>query len=113
MQEKTARPGALSAPPRRRATGETCEIPGADPERVRQGRAVLLDDETYAQLAEAFRTLADSSRATIVHSLLRQELCTCARAGITRPPEPAVSRQLRGRRSHWLVKSRREGRKVY
>ncbi len=46
-----------------RAAAGGCIVRGADPERVELGREVLLDDETYARLAEIFRTLADSSRA--------------------------------------------------
>ncbi len=97
----------------RLAGGETCEAPGADPRRVEQGRATLLDDETYARLAEVFRTLADSSRAKIVHSLLQQDLCTCDLAELCGLSEPAVSQHLRLLRALRLVKTRREGKKVY
>lgn len=97
-----------------RATfGDTCDVPGADPERVQRGRRALLDDEIYARLAEIFRTLADSSRARIVHSLLHQDLCTCDLAAITGLSEPAVSQHLRILRALRLVKSRREGKRVY
>ena len=99
------------------ASGSTpvtvCRVPGADPERVRRGRDVILDDETYARLAETFRALADFSRARIVHSLLRQELCTCDLAAITCLSEPAVSQHLRLLRALGLVKTRREGKKVF
>ncbi len=102
-----------AGPSARRVSADACEIPGADPERVQQGREVLLDDETYARLAEIFRTLADSSRAKIVHSLLRQELCTCDLAAITCLSEPAVSQHLRLLRALRLVKTRRAGKKVF
>ncbi len=112
MGEQAEMPEDVAGLPTRRG-GETCEIPGADPERVQQGREVLLDDETYARLAEIFRTLADSSRAKIVHSLLRQELCTCDLAAITCLSEPAVSQHHRLLRALSLVKTRRAGKKVY
>jgi len=95
------------------ASDEVCGIPGADPGRVRLGRECLLPDDTYARLAETFRILADSSRAKIVHSLLRQELCTCDLAAITGLSEPAVSQHLRLLRALRLVKTRREGKKVF
>ena len=113
MGEQVERLGEMAALSTRRMAAETCEIPGADPERVQQGREVLLDDETYAHLAEIFRTLADSSRAKIVHSLLRQELCTCDLAAITCLSEPAVSQHLRLLRALRLVKTRRAGKKVF
>ena len=91
----------------------TCEVSGADPERVRQGRGLLLDEAAYGLLAETFRSLADPSRAKIAHSLLRQELCTCDLASITCLSEPAVSQHLRLLRDLRLVKTRREGKKVY
>jgi len=80
---------------------------------VQRGRQLLLDDEIYLRLAEIFRTLADSSRARIVHSLLQQDLCTCDLAAITCLSEPAVSQHLRILRALCLVKSRREGKRVY
>ena len=93
--------------------GETCDIRGADLTRVRIGRAALLGEGSYARLADTFRSLADPSRARIAHSLLRQDLCTCDLAGITGLSEPSVSQHLRLLRTLRLVKTRREGRKVF
>lgn len=100
-----------TAPARR--GGELCLAGGADAERVAQGRALLLDDGLYAQLAETFRALADSTRAKIVYSLLRQELCTCDLAAITGQSESAVSQHLRVLRQLRLVKNRRDGKMVF
>jgi DNA-binding transcriptional ArsR family regulator len=95
------------------AAEDACEVRGADLERVREGRAFLLPSDQYSSLAESFRALADTNRARIVHSLLRQELCTCDLAAITRLSEPAVSQHLRLLRDLRMVKTRRVGRKVY
>jgi DNA-binding transcriptional ArsR family regulator len=92
---------------------EVCEVPGADPERVSRGRKLLLSEDSYAQLAEVFRSLADPSRAKIVYSLLQQELCTCDLAAITCLSEPAVSQHLRVLRSLRLVRTRRQGKRVF
>ena len=47
-----------------------CEVKGADLERVRRGRAGLLPERSYSLLAATFRSLADPTRARILHSLL-------------------------------------------
>ena len=107
---KSARtPSALAASD----TTESCGQSVADQQRVVQRRALLLDDATYDELAATFRALADSSRAKIVYSLLKQELCTCDLALITGISESAVSHHLRMLRQLRLVKSRREGKLVY
>ena len=96
-----------------RPLAASCEVKGADPGRVALARADLLDDDSYARLAELFRALADSSRAKIVHCLLRHELCTCDLAAVTALSEPAVSQHLRLLRALRLVRTRREGKKVF
>ncbi len=89
-----------------------CAARGADELRVARGRALLLDDATYGELAEIFRALADPTRAKIVYSLLRQDLCTCDLAAILGASESAVSQHLRMLRHLRLVKSRRAGKLV-
>ena len=95
------------------AEAERCRDHGADPERVARGRRLLLNDEMFALLAETFRTLADSTRAKIVYSLLHQELCTCDLAALTGVSEAAASQHLKMLRQLRVVKSRREGKLVY
>ena len=92
---------------------EACLIPGADRERVARGRAALLGDDAYFDLAETFRALADGTRAKIVYSLLQQDLCTCDLAAIIGASESAVSQHLRMLRQLRLVKSRRQGKMVF
>ena len=81
--------------------------------RCEEVNAYLLADEVYFQLAETFRALADSTRAKIVYSLLRQELCTCDLAAIVGASESAVSQHLRVLRQLRLVKNRRAGKQVF
>ncbi len=90
-----------------------CMLPGANRERVERGRATLLPEETYGEVAEIFRALGDSSRAKIVYSLLKQEVCTCDLAAITGSSESSVSQHLRILRQLRLVKSRRSGKQVF
>lgn len=92
---------------------EGCQIPGASQDRVAAARATLFDDETAIEVAEIFRALGDSSRAKIMYSLLRQELCTCDLAAITGTSESSVSQHLRVLRQLRLVKNRRQGKQVF
>ena len=92
---------------------EACDIPGADLKRVAEGRRLLQEDSLYLELAETFRSLADPSRARILHSLLHQELCTCDLAGIVGLSESAVSQHLRVLRNLHVVKAKRSGRRVF
>jgi len=95
------------------ASGPACLVRGADTERVARGRAALLDDDTYLQIADTFRALADGTRAKIVYSLLRQELCTCDLAAIVGVSESVVSQHLRVLKQLRLVRSRRSGKMVF
>ncbi|MBI4493931.1 MAG: helix-turn-helix transcriptional regulator [Chloroflexi bacterium] len=95
------------------AVPEACEPRAIHPERVTRGRALLLGDESYVALAETFRSLADSSRARIIHSLAEQELCVCDLAAVVGMSEPAVSQHLRMLRNLRIVRPRREGKVVY
>jgi len=71
-----------------------CSHRTVDADRVASARARILPDEHYADLAETFRALADSTRAKIVHFLLEQPLCVCDLAQIVGVSEPAVSQHL-------------------
>jgi ArsR family transcriptional regulator, lead/cadmium/zinc/bismuth-responsive transcriptional repressor len=57
-----------------------------------------------------FGALADRTRASIVHTLLQQELCTLDL--VLGLPPPTVSQHLRVLRDLRLVRSRRHGRLV-
>lgn len=92
---------------------EHCALPGANRGRVARGREALLPEEAYFHIAETFRALGDSTRAKILYSLLRQELCTCDLAAITGSSESSVSQHLRMLRQLRLVKNRRAGKQVF
>jgi DNA-binding transcriptional ArsR family regulator len=82
-------------------------------ERVREGNALLWDDDLYLRISEIFRVLADSSRAKIVDALLHQELCTSDLAPIVGISESAVSQHLRMLKLLRVVKSHRHGNRVF
>jgi DNA-binding transcriptional ArsR family regulator len=83
------------------------------PEQVAVGRAWLLEERTYTDLAALYSALGDPTRVRIVHSLLRQELCTTDLAAVAGVSESAVSQHLRVLRGLRLVKTRRAGKLVY
>jgi DNA-binding transcriptional ArsR family regulator len=92
---------------------ETCSVRQVDLEKVRQGRANLLDAEVYERTAMLFRALGDASRAKIVLSLLQQELCVCDLAAVCELSESAASQHLRVLKSLHIVRLRRSGRMSY
>lgn len=92
---------------------ELCEVRQVDTDKVTEGRALLLEDDVYAVIAESFRSLADTSRVKIVYALLQQELCVCDLATVVGISESATSQHLRVLRNLRLVKSRRNGRMIY
>jgi DNA-binding transcriptional ArsR family regulator len=92
---------------------EACSVRQVDLEKVRQGRALLLEHELYDGAAALFRALADASRAKIVFSLLQQELCVCDLAAVCELSESATSQHLRVLKSLHIVKLRRSGRMSY
>ena len=92
---------------------DVCNVRQVDLERVREGRAQLLGEAVYADVAAIFRALGDASRAKIVFSLLRQELCVCDLAAVCDLSESATSQHLRVLRNLRIVKLRRDGRMSY
>jgi DNA-binding transcriptional ArsR family regulator len=92
---------------------EMCEARCIHAEDVARARAGLEEDRTYSALADLFGALADPTRAKIVHTLLRQELCTCDIAAVAGISESGASQHLRVLRQLRLVKSRRAGKFVY
>jgi DNA-binding transcriptional ArsR family regulator len=90
-----------------------CEVQAVHPERVQRAQRRLLPDESYGDLAETFRVLADSTRAKIVHLLADQPMCVCDLAQAIGVSDPAVSQHLRLLRSLRIVRGRREGKNVF
>lgn len=92
---------------------ERCAVRCIHPETVARAQAALEDEATYIQLAELFGALADTTRAKIIHTLARQELCTCDLAAVVGITDSGASQHLRVLRALRLVKSRRQGKYVY
>jgi ArsR family transcriptional regulator len=72
-----------------------------------------VDPQTIERLAGLFATLSDPTRLRILEALLDGEMNVgelVQRIGLSKS---AVSHQLRGLRDRRLVRTRRQGRKVY
>jgi DNA-binding transcriptional ArsR family regulator len=73
----------------------------------------LLPEVKAIRLADLFGTLSDASRVRIIAVLLEQELSVGSLAEALGMSESAVSHQLRGLRQLRLVRSRRQGRRIF
>ena len=80
---------------------------------VRAARAALPAPPLLAGAANLFAALGDPTRLRLVAALAGGELCVCDLAAAVGLSESAVSHQLRVLRSLDLVRSRREGKRVY
>lgn len=75
--------------------------------------AERLSPELSADLAELFRALADPTRASIVYSLVHEDMTTSGLAALLEMNPPTISQHLRLLRALRIVKPRREGQLVY
>lgn len=82
-------------------------------EAVRAARRQIPPGPLLGDAASLFAALGDVTRLRIVAALAAQELCVCDLAAAIGQGESAVSHQLRVLRTLRLVRSRREGRRVY
>ena len=93
--------------------GSDCDERIVHMDAVREARRALLPAEQLAQLSAMFAAFGDPTRLRIMAALSAQELCVCDLAAAIAQSESAVSHQLRQLRDLRLVRSRREGRRVY
>jgi ArsR family transcriptional regulator len=84
-----------------------------DAAAVQRLREHQLDDGFVERLAATFRSMADPTRARILHALSHAELCVGDLAAVLGMSESAVSHQLRLLRTLRIVRARREGKLVF
>lgn len=90
-----------------------CEERVVHVDAVRDARRDLPPPQTVVGLVELFGALGDATRLRIVSALAARELCVCDLAAAIGQSDSAVSHQLRVLRKLGLVRSRRDGRRVY
>jgi len=72
-----------------------------------------LNDATAVALADTFKVLGDPTRVRILDALSRSELCVRDLAEHVGTSESAASHQLRLLRDARLVRTRRNGRRIF
>jgi DNA-binding transcriptional ArsR family regulator len=65
------------------------------------------------KMAEFFKVFGDHTRMQILITLLKEELCVQCITDMTQVSQSAISHQLRLLKASGLVKTRREGKKIY
>lgn len=95
-------------------TADRCATECMHPEHVAPLLGRIVDANQADALATIFATLADPTRARLLHALaLAEELCVCDLALLVGLSQSAVSHQLRLLRDRRVVSRRKAGRIVY
>ena len=93
---------------------DVCAVRLVDPARVALTRTALPDIAEAERLAALFRLLGDRSRNRMLFALAEAgELCVCDLAAVVDVPEASVSQALRLLRTAGVVRTRRDGRRVW
>ena len=94
---------------------DACSVECLHPEAIRPLLGRSLGKDGARAVGELFATLADPSRARIVHllAIATQELCVCDVALVLGMSVSALSHQLRFLRERGAVERRKVGRIVY
>ena len=95
-------------------TMDRCATECIHPEHVAPLVGRVIEQPEADAVAAIFATLADASRARLLHALaLADELCVCDLALVVGLSQSAVSHQLRLLRDRRVVNRRKAGRIVY
>lgn len=92
---------------------DICELFCYNKAKVNMLKKSLPSSDKLTKLAEIFKVLGDTTRAKILLSLSKGELCVCDISHILDLSISAVSHQLRLLRSLGLVKYRSEGKMAF
>jgi DNA-binding transcriptional ArsR family regulator len=94
---------------------DACSVDCLHPEAIRPLLGRSLGSDGARAVGELFATLADPSRARVVHllAIADGELCVCDIALVTGMSVSALSHQLRFLRERGAVEPRKVGRIVY
>ena len=95
-------------------TADRCASECIHPDQVQPLLGRVIDAADADSLATTFATLADPTRARMLHALsLADELCVCDLALLLGMGQSAISHQLRLLRDRHVVARRKAGRLVY
>ncbi len=108
-----ARPSKAEQLRQRETTDSICEEQIVHVDAVRAVRASLPAASDIGVTSGLFAALGDPTRLRLMAALATHPLCVCDLAATLGMTQSAVSHQLRVLRQHGLVKSQRDGRRVY
>lgn len=93
---------------------DECVSHGGEPMNVLALRERMPDHDARRRTAELFRLLGDPTRVSLLVALLEGgELCVCDLSAATDVAENVVSQALRLLRTTDVVRTRRDGRRIY
>ena len=94
-------------------TTPSCECEEIHGEVVERKRAAMPDESTLYELADFFKVLGDSTRASILFAIDGEPMCVCDIASLLGMTKSAVSHQLKILRQNDLVTYRKSGKNVF
>ena len=92
---------------------DVCELFCYNKAKVNRLKRTLPSQKKITGLTDLFKALGDNTRAKILFSLAKGELCVCDIAHVLELSISAVSHQLRKMRGVGLAKYRNEGKMVF
>ena len=96
-----------------RASAQLADCPcGCNRDATPQAPECMPDEELLYDLADLFKTFADTTRIRILYALMGQDRCVAEIAEIIGATQSAVSHQLRTLKQARLVKFQRDGKNI-
>lgn len=92
---------------------KTCPCTVIHKDRINRVRKYMLKDEVLFNLAELFKSFADTTRVRILYSLFKEEMCVCDLSAFLGMTQSAISHQLRILKLARLVRFHKIGKVVY
>ena len=94
------------------AAGTSTTASGSAAPDIPQAPECMPDEELLYDLADLFKTFADTTRIRILYALMGQDRCVAEIAEIIGATQSAVSHQLRTLKQARLVKFQRDGKNI-
>ncbi len=91
----------------------TCSERVIHPGAVKKAKACIPGHEELAGMGDFFKVLGDPTRLSILHALVKEELCVCDLSVALGMSVSAVSHQLSVLRQARMVAYRRDGKVVF
>lgn len=82
-------------------------------EVVTEAKSAMLPDSTLLSISNLFKVLGDPTRTRIVLALDQREMCVCDLTATLKMTISAISHQLNALRQNKIVKTRRDGKRIY